>query len=41
MMLAKRRGLISRLKPFPDILAASDIYLSESFIHKILQDVGE
>ena len=41
LLLAKRRGLISQLKPFLDILATSDIYLSESSIRTVLKNVGE
>jgi predicted nucleic acid-binding protein len=41
LLLAKRRGYLSHIKPLLDILAASDIHLSDTVIQKALTLAGE
>jgi predicted nucleic acid-binding protein len=41
LVLAKQQGLISQIEPLLEILAASDIYLSNAVIQKALELAGE
>jgi hypothetical protein len=41
LLLAKKRGLISSVKPFLDCIALSDVYINERLIQKTLLLAGE